>query len=389
VTCGSNNVTNVFWSGAPDYWDTPSAGTYNNIKATTTSGDCSGQTATCGTLTVNPKLTCGNVAQTITTGQTPVKPSVTCGSTTVTSGITWNPTSINSAINTVQTITSVTAKATSGNCNGQTANCSGTITVIQSSSSQSSTPSSSSGGGGGNADTGTPNGGKSGSGWASRYWDGCKPSCGWSGNAGGNPTKSCGNDGITKLSNDARNKCMDGGDAHTCYSQAPWSVTDNVAYGFAASHTNGDCGKCFRLTFKGTSQHAANSNALSHIKNKIMVVKISNIGGDVQGNQFDLMIPGGGLGAYDGFTMQTGVNGSVLTSSERYGGFVTDCGGANNGSGSLSTLQDCVKNKCTSAFTNGDLKAGCNFYADWAGAANNPQFDFVEVSCPAALNGKW
>jgi len=244
--------------------------------------------------------------------------------------------------------------------------------------------------GGGTANTGTPvNGGKTGSGWASRYWDGCKPSCGWSDNAGGNPTKSCGNDGITKLNNDAKNKCMDGGDAHTCYSQAPWKVTDQVAYGFAASHTNGDCGKCFRLTFKGTTQHAANSNALNHIKGKIMVVKISNIGGDVGGNQFDLMIPGGGLGAFDGFTMQTGVNGSVLSGSERYGGFVTDCDGGNEGNGALSTLQTCVKNKCASAFTNADLKAGCDFYADWAGAANNPQFDFVEVTCPTELNAKW
>jgi len=276
-------------------------------------------------------------------------------------------------------------------------NCNGSVNPGVSSSSKPSSSSSagnggtsSNSGGGGTANTGTPvNGGKNGSGWASRYWDGCKPSCGWSDNAGGNPTKSCGNDGITKLDNDAKNKCMDGGDAHTCYSQAPWKVTDQVAYGFAASHTNGDCGKCFRLTFKGTTQHAANSNALNHIKGKIMVVKISNIGGDVGGNQFDLMIPGGGLGAFDGFTMQTGVNGSVLSSSERYGGFVTDCGGGNEGNGALSTLQTCVKNKCTSAFTNTDLKAGCDFYADWAGAANNPQFDFVEVTCPSELNSKW
>jgi len=274
--------------------------------------------------------------------------------------------------------------------------CGGSVNPGASSSSKPASSSSagggsSSGSSGGTANTGTPvAGGKSGSGWASRYWDGCKPSCGWSDNAGGNPTKSCGNDGTSILSdNDAQNICMQGGPAHTCYSQAPWQVTDQVAYGFAASHTNGDCGKCFRLTFKGTTQHAANSNALNHIKGKIMVVKISNIGGDVGGNQLDLMIPGGGLGAFDGFTMQTGVNGSVLKASAGYGGFVTDCGGADEGNGALSTLQTCVKNKCTSAFTNANLKAGCDLYADWAGAANNPQFDFVEVSCPSELNSKW
>jgi len=282
---------------------------------------------------------------------------------------------------------------------GGTPNCNGSVNPGVSSSSKPASSSSAGGsgggtssnsGGGGTANTGTPvAGGKSGSGWASRYWDGCKPSCAWKDNAGGNPTKNCGNDGVSKLDNDAQNICMQGGPAHTCYSQTPWQVTDQVAYGFAASHTNGDCGKCFRLTFKGTTEHAANSNALNHIKGKIMVVKISNIGGDVQGNQFDLMIPGGGLGAFDGFSMQTGVNGSVLKASAGYGGFVTDCGGADPGNGALSTLQTCVKNKCTSAFTNADLKAGCDFYADWAGAANNPQFDFQEVSCPSELNSKW
>jgi len=275
-------------------------------------------------------------------------------------------------------------------CKGSTGPTPGVSSSAGTVTSSNSGGGTSSNSGSGNANTGTPvNNGKNGTGWASRYWDGCKPSCAWTGNAGGNPTKSCGNDGVTKLNADARNYCNDGGDSHTCYSQVPWAINDNVAYGFAASHTNSDCGKCFRLTFKASSQHVANTNALNHIKGKIMVVKISNIGGDVQGTQFDLMIPGGGLGAFDGFTMQTGVNGSVLKSSERYGGFVSDCGGGNQGNGALSTLQTCVKDKCNSAFTNTDLKAGCNFYAEWAGAANNPQFDFVEVTCPTELNSKW
>jgi len=131
VTCGTTTVAtaSVSWNGAPTYWSSPQAGTYNNIKATATSGDCSGQTATCGTLTVNNKLTCNSVTQTITTGQTPTKSTVTCGTTEVTSSITWSPTSINNAINTAQTISNVTATASCGGSN-QTANCAGTITVI-------------------------------------------------------------------------------------------------------------------------------------------------------------------------------------------------------------------------------------------------------------------
>lgn len=256
-------------------------------------------------------------------------------------------------------------------------------------------PSSSSQGGslGSGGDVGTPvNGGKAGAGWASRYWDGCKPSCAWSNNANGNPTKSCAINGTTVLSDPDAQSVTNGGPAHTCYSQVPWAVSDDVAYGFAASHTNGDCGKCFRLTFTGKSEHVANSQGLSNLSKKTMVVKISNIGGDVQGTQLDFMIPGGGLGAFDGFTMQDGVNGSVINGTERSGGFLTECGGADDSKPNfknLDNLKKCVKDKCDQAFTNADLIAGCKFYADWFEAVNNPKFNMTEVTCPAALNAKW
>ena len=49
-------------------------------------------------------------------------------------------------------------------------------------------------------------------GWASRYWDCCKPSCGWSGNTGGHtPIKSCSQQNQPLSSYDTKNACEGGG----------------------------------------------------------------------------------------------------------------------------------------------------------------------------------
>ena len=44
--------------------------------------------------------------------------------------------------------------------------------------------------------------------WASRYWDCCKPACGWTGNTGGKtPIKSCNMQNQTLSSYDGKNAC--------------------------------------------------------------------------------------------------------------------------------------------------------------------------------------
>jgi len=356
VTCGSTSVTSgLSWSGAPDYWSGPAAGTYNNIKVTAGSGDCSGQTATCGTLTVNNKLTCGNIAQSITVGQTPTKPAVTCGSTTVTSGITWSPTSINSAINTAQTINNITATASCGGSN-QTATCTGSITVTQNSGTQSSSSAVS-----GSSYTPTTPGTSTAK--TTQYWDACKPSCGWSGK-GGLRASSCNISGGGKAKNDDRSACDAGGTSYTCMDQAPRKV-GNVSFGYAAINM-GDCGDCYQLDFPN---------------GHVMVVMKSNIGNLNEGAEFDLMIPGGGAGDFDALTNQVKQSGvSNPDMGSRYGGFRLAC---NN---SVS----CVKQKCDATFKNlPDLRAGCNWYADNLGTNNasfdNPVVKYKKVTCPREL----
>src|SRR5438876_996425 len=63
------------------------------------------------------------------------------------------------------------------------------------------------------------------SGWASRYWDCCKPACGWKGNVTrGNPMMSCDMSDKSLGSNyDAVNACQGGGTAYMCWSGVPWS----------------------------------------------------------------------------------------------------------------------------------------------------------------------
>lgn len=94
--------------------------------------------------------------------------------------------------------------------------------------------------------------------------------------------------------------CTSGGTSYTCANNEPWAVSDSLAYGFAAVHIAGGtestwCCQCYQLTF--TSGPASG---------KTLVVQATNTGGDLGSNQFDLLIPGGGVGIYNGCTSQYG-----------------------------------------------------------------------------------
>lgn len=69
-----------------------------------------------------------------------------------------------------------------------------------------------------------------------RYWDCCKPSCGWPGKAPvTNPVQTCAIDGITPIDINTQSGCI-GGTAFTCNNQQPWSVNDTLAYGYASAN---------------------------------------------------------------------------------------------------------------------------------------------------------
>jgi hypothetical protein len=173
----------------------------------------------------------------------------------------------------------------------------------------------------------------------------------------------------------AANACQGGGTAFMCWSGVPWSVCDKLSYGFAAaSGANYNCGRCFQLQFDGGSHNGTNPGAAS-LNGKTMIVQIINNGG-VAADQFDILIPGGGVGALNACTQQWG---SSVDLGSQYGGLLTECQGD----------KACTQQKCQAAFGDKpDLLAGCNWFLGWFNAADNPTFTYKQVACPAAITQK-
>jgi hypothetical protein len=100
-----------------------------------------------------------------------------------------------------------------------------------------------------------------------------------------------------------------------CSDQSPWVVSDDLAYGFAAVSTglseSDTCCSCYQLTFTSTS-----------IAGKKMIVQATNTGGDVGEGQFDLAIPGGGVGLFNACSAQWGAPASGW--GAQYGGLSSD-----------------------------------------------------------------
>jgi hypothetical protein len=200
-------------------------------------------------------------------------------------------------------------------------------------------------------------GGVSGSGKTTRYWDCCKPSCGWTGKASvSSPVACCGKDGSTKVGVAEKSGC-DGGSAYMCSNQIPQAINDSYAIGFAAASVSGwneaqACCSCMELTFTDGA-----------ISGKKLVVQITNTGSDLGSNQFDLAIPGGGVGIFtSGCSSQWGAPSNGWGS--QYGG--------------VSSRADCSQLPSS-------LQAGCQFRFDWMQGADNPSISFNEVSCPSQL----
>jgi hypothetical protein len=209
--------------------------------------------------------------------------------------------------------------------------------------------------------------------WASRYWDCCKPACGWKGNVrSGNPMTSCNKENQSLGSDfDSRNACESGGSAFMCWNGAPWSVSDKLSYGFAAaSGSNYQCGRCFQLQFTG-SGHDGNNAGVQGLNGKTMIIQVINNGG-VANDQFDLLIPGGGVGLLNACANQWGQS----DLGAQYGGFLRGCNGDTG----------CTRNKCQSVFGDKpELMAGCEWFLGWYNAADNPNLVYKQIACPAAL----
>jgi hypothetical protein len=189
-----------------------------------------------------------------------------------------------------------------------------------------------------------------------RYWDCCKPSCGWWGKAPvSEPVISCNIQG-NPVSYHTRSGCEEKGLAFTCSNQRPFTVSKNLSYGFAAANIGGMterdwCCKCYRLKFQDTK-----------LLGKEMIIQVTNTGYDLSGNQFDIAIPGGGQGIFKGCTKQY----KNYTGGNDYGG--------------VSNVQDCAR-------LPKHLKQGCLWRFEWFMNADNPKILFKEVPCPVILTG--
>ena len=230
-------------------------------------------------------------------------------------------------------------------------------------------------------------GGRSGKGWATRYWDCCKPHCSWPEHAHGNYSKQCTNKGTKESTDWGGGSVCSGGGLMTCPSQIPIIVNDSLAYAFAAvpAADGGSCGKCYALAFDGRGKYERKTNHMK-LEGKILVVMATNIGGDVQQGQFDVMIPGGGVGLFNGCSsMGWGKQG------EQYGGLLSECEKEVGTAGNLLTKRkDCLAEKCAKSFANDEkAKEGCMFLATWMEAAGNPTHNYREVECPAALKAQY
>lgn len=230
-------------------------------------------------------------------------------------------------------------------------------------------------------------GGRSGKGWATRYWDCCKPHCSWPEHAHGNYSKQCTNKGTKESTDWGGGSICSGGGLMTCTSQIPIIIDDSLAYAFAAvpAADGGSCGKCYALAFDGRGKYERKTNHI-RLEGKILVVMATNIGGDVQQGQFDVMIPGGGVGLFNGCSsMGWGKQG------EQYGGLLSECEKEAGTAGNLLTKRkECLAKKCESSFAN-DAKAkeGCMFLATWMEAAGNPTHNYKEVECPPELKAQY
>lgn len=254
-------------------------------------------------------------------------------------------------------------------------------------------------------------GGVSGQGHSTRYWDCCKPHCSWPDNTP-DTASMCSVDNVP-LPHEAKGSetltqsgCQEASGGFTCYGQSPWAPCEDLAFGFAAVPLGGPdaCGTCFKLEFDGRNkqveydQNAVPDPGSVQLAGKTMIVMASNTGGDVGGGQFDIMIPGGGVGIFpQGCQNQWGALGEDIL-GPTHGGMRSKCqeefNQANQGGEyvphmPLADLQACVKSRCDQAFA-GDasrqhLLDGCYFYADWMGGADNPTFTYSEVECPQVL----
>jgi hypothetical protein len=187
-----------------------------------------------------------------------------------------------------------------------------------------------------------------------RYWDCCKPSCSWLNKAPvTRPVITCAKNNTPLVSPNLKSGC-EGGPSFACGNQAPFAINSTFSYGFAAVAIKNKleyqtCCACYELVF-----------ASPPIKGKRMIVQATNIGYDLTDNHFDIAIPGGGQGIFQGCNAQY----ANFQGGQRYGG--------------VQTINECQKLPSV-------MRPGCLWRFRWFQNADNPRMTFKSVPCPRIL----
>ncbi|CAG9853556.1 unnamed protein product [Phyllotreta striolata] len=205
-------------------------------------------------------------------------------------------------------------------------------------------------------------GGLTGDAITTRYWDCCGGSCNWDAivhTKNGFPVRSCKIDGVTNSTKEDNGNSVcnpNRGDAFTCTNQQPIIVNSTLSYGFAAVSFTGSidyshCCECYLLNFKG------------QLAGKQLLVQTINTGSDLVSNQFDIQIPGGGVGLGN-IGCQVQWNAPVNGWGDRYGG--------------VHTIEEC--NELPEV-----LQEGCRWRFTWMEGVPNPNVTYTQVKCPLEL----
>jgi hypothetical protein len=99
------------------------------------------------------------------------------------------------------------------------------------------------------------------------------------------------------------------------------------------------------------------------VAGKELIVQVTNTGGDLGNNHFDLQMPGGGVGIFDGCSSQFPTVSKSFW-GQQYGG--------------VSQRSDCYNLPSV-------LLSGCLWRFDWFKNADNPPMRLKQVACPSAL----
>jgi hypothetical protein len=208
-------------------------------------------------------------------------------------------------------------------------------------------------------------------GYMSRYWDCCKPACGWESSSLARPFDSCDINNERLDNFITASACENEDGAYACWKLAPWAACDNLSYGFVA-FSAAVCGSCFQFDFTGESHSSDGDPGSAALKGKTMIVQGVDILDASDLGHFQLLIPGGGTHSFSACATQFGT--SALGDPD--GGFLTACNGD----------VECVRAKCQQVFGNKpELLAGCEWSAIWFHGADVPAFKFQRVECPEEL----